>query len=66
MSEENKNKEYGADNIQVLASKYPIVTILGPRQSGKTTLVKAIFKLFSIIQPTYWLILCHEIFNIII
>ena len=26
-----------------LASKYPVVTITGPRQSGKTTLAKAIF-----------------------
>ncbi|MBS0606564.1 MAG: ATP-binding protein [Parachlamydiales bacterium] len=29
--------------IQQLASKYPVVTLLGPRQSGKTTLVKAAF-----------------------
>ena len=26
-----------------MASKYPVVTILGPRQSGKTTLVKELF-----------------------
>jgi predicted AAA+ superfamily ATPase len=25
------------------AGKYPVVTIAGPRQSGKTTLVKAVF-----------------------
>lgn len=29
--------------IQKLATKYPVVTLLGPRQSGKTTLVKAAF-----------------------
>ncbi len=29
--------------IQELAKKYPVVTLLGPRQSGKTTLVKAVF-----------------------
>ncbi len=29
--------------IQELAKKYPVVTLLGPRQSGKTTLVKMAF-----------------------
>lgn len=29
--------------LQDLAAKYPIVTVTGPRQSGKTTLVKAVF-----------------------
>ena len=29
--------------IQLLATKYPVVTLLGPRQSGKTTLVRAAF-----------------------
>ena len=29
--------------IQQIAKKYPIVTLLGPRQSGKTTLVRAAF-----------------------
>ncbi|MEI8366173.1 MAG: ATP-binding protein [Parachlamydiaceae bacterium] len=29
--------------IQELAGKYPVVTLLGPRQSGKTTLVRAAF-----------------------
>lgn len=27
-----------------MATKYPVVTLMGPRQSGKTTLVKALFK----------------------
>lgn len=31
-------------HIQDLARKYPVVTLLGPRQSGKTTLVQAAFK----------------------
>jgi uncharacterized protein len=30
-------------HIQGLAAKYPVVTLMGPRQSGKTTLVKAAF-----------------------
>lgn len=29
--------------IQELAKKYPVVTLLGPRQSGKTTLVRSAF-----------------------
>ena len=29
--------------IQELATKYSVVTLLGPRQSGKTTLVRAAF-----------------------
>lgn len=30
-------------HLQYLATKYPIITLLGPRQSGKTTLVRAAF-----------------------
>lgn len=30
-------------HIQQLAKKYPVMTLMGPRQSGKTTLVKAAF-----------------------
>lgn len=29
--------------IQKLATKYPVVTLLGTRQSGKTTLVRKVF-----------------------
>jgi len=29
--------------IQRMAKSYPVVTITGPRQSGKTTLVRALF-----------------------
>ena len=29
--------------LRVAASQYPVVTVTGPRQSGKTTLVKAVF-----------------------
>lgn len=32
-----------ADYIKKIASYYPTVTIVGPRQSGKTTLVRALF-----------------------
>lgn len=32
-----------ADPIKQLFAKYPVVTVTGPRQSGKTTLVKAVF-----------------------
>lgn len=32
-----------ADRLLDLASAYPVVTVTGPRQSGKTTLVKAVF-----------------------
>ena len=32
-----------APYLQELAKKYPVVTLLGPRQSGKTTLVRAAF-----------------------
>jgi len=30
-----------------LASQYPVVTLTGPRQSGKTTLVRELFKGFE-------------------
>src|SRR3989338_3092040 len=36
-------KRFLEAEIKELASKYPIVTLLGPRQSGKTTLVRAAF-----------------------
>ena len=32
------------DHLRSLAEKYPVVTVTGPRQSGKTTLVKHVFK----------------------
>ncbi|MFS8564147.1 MAG: ATP-binding protein [Rhabdochlamydiaceae bacterium] len=32
-----------ADELKALAQGYPIITVMGPRQSGKTTLVRAIF-----------------------
>jgi len=33
-----------APYIQALATQYPVITITGPRQSGKTTLCKTLFK----------------------
>lgn len=32
-----------AQRLKGLATQYPVVTVTGPRQSGKTTLVKAVF-----------------------
>ena len=43
------------DHFLYLLSKYPVVTINGPRQSGKTTLVKAVCKnkpYFNMESPT--------------
>ena len=33
-----------SSHLLSLAEKYPVVTVTGPRQSGKTTLVRALFK----------------------
>jgi hypothetical protein len=33
-----------ADTLERLAGEYPVVTVTGPRQSGKTTLVRALFR----------------------
>ena len=32
-----------AEHLKKLANKYPVITITGPRQSGKTTLTKTVF-----------------------
>jgi len=32
--------------LKKLARQYPVVTLTGPRQSGKTTLVRAVFPLW--------------------
>lgn len=37
-------KREAEDYIRLLSTKFPVVTVTGPRQSGKTTLVKALFK----------------------
>ena len=36
--------------LQRCADHFPVVTVLGPRQSGKTTLVKSYFKNYSYIN----------------
>lgn len=36
-------KRFLTTHIQYLATKYPVVTLVGPRQSGKTTLIKTAF-----------------------
>jgi uncharacterized protein len=33
--------------LKKLARQYPVVTLTGPRQSGKTTLVQAVFPVTS-------------------
>ncbi len=33
-----------SSHLRTLASQYPVITLTGPRQSGKTTLVRQIFK----------------------
>ena len=32
-----------AERLGAAARQYPVVAVLGPRQSGKTTLVRAVF-----------------------
>lgn len=32
-----------AENILAQVGKYPVITVTGPRQSGKTTLIKDLF-----------------------
>ena len=36
-------KRFLTPHIQELAKKYPVITLLGPRQSGKTTLARTAF-----------------------
>lgn len=36
-------KRIMAEKLKVLASKFPVVSVIGPRQSGKTTLVRNVF-----------------------
>ena len=38
-----------SDYLLQMAEKYPVITITGPRQSGKTTLVRKVFKEHSLI-----------------
>jgi hypothetical protein len=37
-------KRIMAEKLKVLASKFPVVSVIGPRQSGKTTLVRNVFQ----------------------
>jgi uncharacterized protein len=49
-------KRFLADKLIKSASQYPVITITGPRQSGKTTLVKMVFphyKYISLENPDY-------------
>lgn len=36
-----------SDKIKLLATKYPVVSVTGPRQSGKTTLVRQLFPSYT-------------------
>ena len=36
-------KRQMAQELRAMANQYPVVTVTGPRQSGKTTLVKEVF-----------------------
>ena len=42
-NQENYVSENDARRVRAAAKQFPIVTILGPRQSGKTTLVRQTF-----------------------
>jgi len=39
--------------IMNLAKQYPVITITGPRQSGKTTLVKSLFSNYNYYSLEY-------------
>lgn len=39
--------------IRRLAGKFPVLSITGPRQSGKTTLVREIFKNYNYVLLEY-------------
>ncbi|MCL4428930.1 MAG: ATP-binding protein [Deltaproteobacteria bacterium] len=39
-----------SEKITALSKKFPVITITGPRQSGKTTLVKSVFKGYEYIS----------------
>lgn len=39
-----------AQELKSATKLYPVVAVLGPRQSGKTTLVKAVFKKYIYIS----------------
>ena len=43
-------KRFLSDPLEELAHQYPIVTITGPRQSGKTTLAKAVFPAYRYVS----------------
>ena len=44
MSQSSKIYRHITQEILDMAKSYPVITIIGPRQSGKTTLVRSIFK----------------------
>lgn len=38
------------NKLKKAATQYPVVTLTGPRQSGKTTLVRAVFKNYDYVS----------------
>ena len=40
-----------ASELRTLAKEFPVVAIIGPRQSGKTTVAKMLFPGFSVCVP---------------
>ncbi|MBQ9282137.1 MAG: ATP-binding protein [Treponema sp.] len=46
----NDVRRLAENELQRCADHFPVVTVLGPRQSGKTTLVKSYFKNYSYIN----------------
>ena len=39
-----------SDKLIALANKFPVITLTGPRQSGKTTLIKAVFPMLPYVS----------------
>jgi len=36
------------ERIKLMAEKFPVIAVTGPRQSGKTTLVRQIFRIIQV------------------
>ena len=43
-------KRYIANSIDSLVDKYPVIALTGPRQSGKTTLLKNLFPAYAYVS----------------
>ena len=50
-------RRHAESELRLLASHFKVVAVMGPRQSGKTTLVRKVFPLkpyFSLENPDVW------------